>query len=77
MKKKEPHTEDFMSIINDLMPKRKSKNIGVEYFNNGKTVMVTSDFGVIAMSSESWDEAMKEAAKNFDVTKINKDEKNP
>jgi len=65
MEKKEPTIEDFMSMMNDLTAKRKSKRCDVEYFNNGRTVMVTSDYGVIAMSSESWDNALQEAAKTM------------
>ena len=57
--------QDFMSMMDDLMPKTKAKRCDVEYFNNGKTVMITSDFGVIATSSESWDTALQEAAKTM------------
>jgi hypothetical protein len=65
--------KDFEDMMNNLMPKRKSKRCDVEYINGGRTVMITSDFGTLAMSSESWDNALQEAAKT--MFKTNDDEK--
>lgn len=65
--------EDFKDMMETLKSKE-SENVKVEYFNNGNSVLVTSDWGVLAMSSESWDKAIQDAVKNFDYENIKKED---